>query len=157
MSGVKWSENDLNRFREKNLKNKSKTKKSELSKGSKEKAFIHQLLITKKQDLCSDLEVEYRFSAHHVGLGKGIRDRLRSSNLKDWRFDWAFPNAKIAIEYEGLMSKKSGHTTIIGYTSDCEKYNAAQILGWKVFRYTALNYKDLICDIEKLTSINDDI
>ena len=50
---------------------------------------------------------------------------------------------KILIEYEGLMSKKARHTTPTGYTNDCDKYNLATSLGYKVYRYTALNYKNI--------------
>lgn len=71
-------------------------------------------------------------------------------HTRKFRFDWCIPQLMIAIEYEGLMSEKSGHTTINGYTKDCEKYNLAQIGGWKVLRYTALNYKNLERDLKKL-------
>ena len=64
-----------------------------------------------------------------------------------WRFDFAIPALKVAIEYEGLMSEKSGHTTVTGYTKDADKYNQAQMLGWKVLRYTALNYKNLLKEL----------
>ena len=30
----------------------------------------------------------------------------------------------------------SRHTTVGGYAKDCEKYNAAALLGWRVLRYT---------------------
>ena len=50
---------------------------------------------------------------------------------------------KIIIEYEGLVSLKSRHTTLTGYTNDCDKYNLATSLGYKVYRYTALNYKNI--------------
>jgi len=66
---------------------------------------------------------------------------------RQWRFDIAIPLLKIAIEYEGIMSRKSRHTTIIGYTKDCEKYNAATIAGWRVLRYNAINYKSLGDDL----------
>lgn len=69
---------------------------------------------------------------------------------RKWRFDWCFPSILVAIEYEGLMSEKSRHTTITGFTGDAEKYNAAQSLGWKVLRYTAKNYKNIISDLDKL-------
>jgi hypothetical protein len=49
----------------------------------------------------------------------------------------------ILIEYEGLVSSKSRHTTLTGYTKDCDKYNIATSLGYKVYRYTALNYKNI--------------
>lgn len=66
---------------------------------------------------------------------------------RKWRFDFAIPELMIAIEYEGLMSEKSGHTTIKGYSKDCEKYNEAIKQGWKLLRYTALNYQNLHDDL----------
>ena len=62
---------------------------------------------------------------------------------RKWRFDIAIPSMKVAIEYEGIMSRKSRHTTVTGYTKDCEKYNAATIAGWRILRYNAINYKSL--------------
>lgn len=67
-----------------------------------------------------------------------------------WRFDFALLDRKIAIEYEGIFSKKSGHTTLKGYISDSAKYNAATVLGWRVLRYTAKNYKQVIEDLKRI-------
>lgn len=61
---------------------------------------------------------------------------------RKWRFDFAIPERMIAFEYEGIFSRKSRHTTISGFTGDCEKYNEAQLLGWKVFRFTAKSIYD---------------
>ncbi|HJT73949.1 MAG TPA: hypothetical protein VJ720_08025 [Chitinophaga sp.] len=69
---------------------------------------------------------------------------------RKWRFDFAIPDKMIAIEYEGLNSDKSGHTTLSGYTKDTEKYNAAQALGWKVIRFTVKNYRTVLKELEKL-------
>jgi len=69
---------------------------------------------------------------------------------RKWRFDWCILALKVAIEYEGVMSEKSRHTTVTGFTGDSEKYNAAQSLGWIVLRYTVLNYKTLLQDLEKI-------
>lgn len=68
---------------------------------------------------------------------------------RKFKFDFAIPEKKIAIEYEGLMSAKSRHTSVIGYTNDCEKYNLAVLNGWRVLRFTALskNIYDLIKQI----------
>lgn len=79
-----------------------------------------------------------------------IRKEFEFDDERKWRFDWCFPSMLVAIEYEGLMSAKSRHTTVTGFTGDTEKYNTAQALGWKVLRYTALNYKDMIEDLNKL-------
>ena len=69
---------------------------------------------------------------------------------RKWRFDWAFPALKIAVEYNGIMSKKSRHTTVTGYSKDMEKINAAQSLGWKVLQYTPLNFKNVINDLNNI-------
>lgn len=74
----------------------------------------------------------------------------RFNETRQWRFDIAIPSLKIAIEYERIMSRKSRHTTVTGYTKDCEKYNAATIAGWRVLRYNAINYKSLGDDLMML-------
>ncbi|MBK7885496.1 MAG: hypothetical protein IPJ81_18155 [Chitinophagaceae bacterium] len=69
---------------------------------------------------------------------------------RKWRFDWAIPALKIAIEYEGgIFMEKSGHTSARGMTKDTDKYNSAQALGWVVLRFTALNYKNLLTELNK--------
>jgi hypothetical protein len=67
--------------------------------------------------------------------------------IRKWRFDYAIPERKIAIEYNGIMSAKSRHTTVIGYSNDLEKINQAQLLGWKVLQYTPLNVGQLVDDL----------
>lgn len=73
---------------------------------------------------------------------------------RKFRFDFAIPGMKIGIEYEGTMSEKSRHTNVVGYSNDCEKYNVAQIEGWKVLRYTALNYESCSRDLKQLMNVN---
>ena len=63
---------------------------------------------------------------------------------RDWRFDHAFEEIMVAIEYEGIFSEKSRHTTISGFIGDVEKYNAAQALGWRIIRLTAKDYKTVL-------------
>ena len=52
-----------------------------------------------------------------------------------WRFDFYLPDFLTAIEIEGGIYTQGRHTRPQGYTNDCEKYNAAQLLGFKVLRY----------------------
>lgn len=66
---------------------------------------------------------------------------------RKFRFDWALPQYKIAIEYEGLHNAKSGHLTIQGYKDNCEKYNLAVKEGWRLLRYHADSYKKVIADL----------
>ncbi|RCS70155.1 hypothetical protein [Vibrio casei] len=67
-------------------------------------------------------ESEYRF--------KGLCGKRR------WRFDFAYPDLMLAIEIEGGVYAKGRHTRGKGYEQDCEKYNAATAMGWRVFRFT---------------------
>lgn len=92
--------------------------------GDKVKREIHLILYG---FFLEKLKVEYRFHPS-----------------RKWRFDFAVPELKLAFEYEGIISDKSRHTGIKGYTEDTNKYNEATLLGWKVYRFTALNYKDIV-------------
>lgn len=58
---------------------------------------------------------------------------------------------KILIEYDGLFSEKSGHTTAKGFTKDTEKHMLSQSLGYRTLRFTALSYTTLITELNKLT------
>ena len=62
---------------------------------------------------------------------------------RKWRFDFAWPHKKVALEVEGGIyggkktSGKSRHTTIGGFEKDCLKYAAAAQLGWRVYRFSS--------------------
>lgn len=53
-----------------------------------------------------------------------------------WRFDFAFPESYIAVEIEGGHFTGGRHGRGTGFEKDCEKYNSAALLGWRVLRYT---------------------
>lgn len=53
-----------------------------------------------------------------------------------WRFDYAFPEHKIALEVEGGVWTQGRHTRAEGFLGDIEKYNTATLMGWRVFRCT---------------------
>jgi len=91
------------------------------------------------QHIFQELKLEYK-SEH-----KFLENRK-------FRFDYAIPQLKIGIEYEGLFSNKSRHTTVSGYTKDTEKYNLAVLNGWRVLRYTAINLTQFENDIKILIS-----
>lgn len=71
-------------------------------------------------------------------------------SLRKFRFDMVIFEMKLIIEYEGLMSAKSRHTTVTGYSRDCDKYNEATVNEWKVLRYNTINYRNCIPDITKI-------
>ena len=59
-----------------------------------------------------------------------------------WRFDFAWPAQRVAVEVEGGTWTRGRHSRGGGYRGDCEKYNAATIAGWRVLRFTAGMLKD---------------
>jgi very-short-patch-repair endonuclease len=59
-----------------------------------------------------------------------------------WRFDFAWPVERVAVELEGGTYTGGRHTRGRGFEADCEKYNAATALGWRVFRFTAAMVRD---------------
>jgi len=72
-----------------------------------------------KTDLCVECVKEYMF--HPV---------------RKWRFDYAIPEHKVALEVEGGIWTKGRHTRPQGFLGDIEKYNAGTLLGWRIFRVT---------------------
>lgn len=57
---------------------------------------------------------------------------------RKWRADFRIGDVDrgYLVEIEGGTWVKSRHTTGRGFLEDCEKYNAAALLGWRVLRYT---------------------
>ena len=51
-----------------------------------------------------------------------------------WRFDFAWPDKKVAVEIEGISYEGGRHQRVGGFLEDCLKYEAALMLGWKVYR-----------------------
>ena len=134
-----WTQKDIDRLAAKGMVvvDKGKVKSSlpkELTEKREPVAMQHIFSILNKHQV--DYETEHRF--HKV---------------RKFRFDIAVPHMMLAVEYEGLMSEKSRHTTITGFTNDCRKYNMAQLAGWKVLRYSALNYTEFENDLLTVLSV----
>ncbi len=111
---------------------KDKNHNKRVEKVSKEREYIQYNLAKWCNDNGLTLETEFKFM-----------------EFRKYRFDWAIPAIKASIEFEGIFSEKSRHTTVTGYSGDTDKYREAAKLGWMVLRYTAMNYTKLIQDLNE--------
>lgn len=64
----------------------------------------------------------------------GWVEEYRFHPERKWRFDFAWPLHKVALEIEGGIWSGGRHTRGAGYAADCEKYNEAALAGWLVLR-----------------------
>ena len=96
----------------------------------------------------SNLERIMAFHMDAIGL-KYVRE-YRFHPVRRWRFDFAFPAQKVAVECEGGTWTNGRHTRGSGFEKDCHKYNAAAMEGWTVLRFTSgmINSGEAINQIE---------
>lgn len=69
-------------------------------------------------------------------LGVECVKELQFYKSRKWRFDYALPKYKIALEVEGGVWTRGRHTRPQGFLGDMNKYNTATLCGWRVFRTT---------------------
>jgi very-short-patch-repair endonuclease len=93
------------------------------------------------------LNIEDTFLFHLAvsGLPAPVRE-YKFCLTRRWRVDFAWPDLvkdgqwareKIIVEIEGGTTTNGRHNRSAGYEKDCEKYNAATLAGWKVYRFTS--------------------
>src|SRR3990172_7771058 len=83
--------------------------------------------------ICTGWESEYKFYP-----------------TRKWKFDFANPNLKIAIEQEGGVWISGRHNRGKGFLNDMEKYNSATVMGWRVLRYPPDKMMLAVEDIKQL-------
>jgi very-short-patch-repair endonuclease len=69
------------------------------------------------------------------GLPRPDRE-WRFSTERRWRFDYGFPEHKLALEVDGGLFLPGGgrHNRALGMLKDAEKFNEAAVLGWRVLK-----------------------
>jgi hypothetical protein len=120
------------------LKIKPKTT-GDKDKGSKAKKWMANQIWWWARDNGLIFDMEFQFSKDRKFRSDFALTGLDSSKM-----------FAVLIEYEGLNSDKSGHTTFVGYSENCIKYNLATVEGWDLLRYTAKNYKNVIADLDAI-------
>jgi very-short-patch-repair endonuclease len=66
-----------------------------------------------------------------------------------WRFDYAWPEHRVALEVDGGVWTGGRHTRGGGWHRDTEKLNAAASLGWRLLRCTP----DTLCTHEMVALV----
>ena len=100
--------------------NRQVIKKTKKSRQTANKSQIRDVFtVICKTDLGVECVKEYKFHPE-----------------RRWRFDYAVPEHKIALEVEGGVWTQGRHTRPQGFLGDIEKYNTATLMGWRVFRTT---------------------
>lgn len=69
-------------------------------------------------------------------IGLDVEKEYRFHPERKWRFDYAIPAIRLAIEVEGGVWTGGRHTSSKGFLGDMEKYNEAALLGWCLIRTT---------------------
>lgn len=83
----------------------------------------------------SDLERAFETYWRQID-GPQLEAEYKFHPKRRWRFDFCHRQSRIAIELEGGTWTGGRHVRGSGFERDCEKYNAAALLGWRVFRLT---------------------
>jgi len=89
----------------------------------------------------SDLEAAMLHAIHAARLPEPVAE-YRFHETRRWRFDFAWPALRVALECEGGTWSGGRHTRGDGFERDAEKYSEAAIQGWLVVRVTGAQVED---------------
>lgn len=84
----------------------------------------------------SKLEDQFAAMLKLSGLPEPVRE-FRFMPPRRYRFDFAWPEQRIAAEVDGGIWIRGRHNTGSGIESDDRKINFAALRGWRVFRFTS--------------------
>ena len=88
-----------------------------------------------KKASSSKLEDSLAWAIRCSGLPKPVY-QFKFHPERRWRSDLAWPDRKLLVEIEGGTWSNGRHTRGSGFEKDCEKYNEAAILGYRILRVT---------------------
>lgn len=84
----------------------------------------------------SDLERSFDTQCNWLGIPEPVKE-VRFEPGQRWRLDRVWPEHMVAVAIEGF-----GHHKLSRYFGDVEKYNAATLAGYHVFRVSTRMVKD---------------
>lgn len=98
----------------------------------------------------------FREDLQNAGLPAPIQEHqfAKAALMRKWALDYAWPEWLAALEVEGGIWRKGGgaHSHPSGIIRDIEKYNAATLLGWRIYRVIPgrLNEPAVVTHVERL-------
>jgi len=81
----------------------------------------------------SSAEESLAFAITYSDVPATVRE-YRFHAKRRWRFDFAWPAQLFAVEVEGVTHDGGRHQRVAGFNADLEKYEAAMLDGWTVYR-----------------------
>lgn len=100
--------------------------------------------------------LENNFHAHWALMFGNLPEPVRQHKFhpeRKWRWDFAWPDQKLAVEIQGGSWVGGGHNTGAGQAKDYEKLNAATRLGWRCLLYSTPMLKDMASVVEEVAEI----
>jgi hypothetical protein len=106
----------------------------------------------KSQPSMSVSEEQFAFQCRAFGLPPFVREYKFALDIgRMWRFDFCWPEYKVATECEGLVVTRRGedlfvagrHAHPAGFRSDCVKYATAMAMGWAPLRFEQTQVADM--------------
>ncbi len=101
-----------------------------------------------------EAELAVQFRLHNIKP----HTEYRFDPERRWRFDFAWPVMKFAVEVEGITYDGGRHQRVEGFENDLDKYQAAMLQGWTVYRVSKKQIRNLqaletvqrmlACDVE---------
>lgn len=87
---------------------------------------------TKTESLTKKLERKVFDDISNCQLTDGCEQQFKFHHSRQWRFDFAWPRYKIAIDINGGTYNRGKHSRGPAQRNDYEKWSEASILGWMV-------------------------
>lgn len=98
-------------------------------------------VLKREQAKAAREQLEAAMALHLRAAGIAFEREYRFHQTRAWRFDFALPAAKLAIEVQGGVFTGGRHARGDGITNECEKVAAAVIAGWRVMPVTGAQVK----------------
>lgn len=91
-------------------------------------------MITEQNTTIDMIDIFLNYCNSQLGL-RPVKE-YQFHPVRKWRFDYAFPAQRVALEVEGGVHTGGRHIRPRGFLNDMEKYNTAAAMGWRVLRCT---------------------